>query len=132
MNKKILFPSLFTIACAIFVLIIVYSGRFHCNYSNLGKLKFHYSDVNIDETLTKEQSKRVSDIFNGKRYIDEPSCGFSEDASISFDGEIFAIASDSCRIVKIIGKDKCIELSESEIQEIHSIFEQYGGYFPCV
>lgn len=95
------------------------------------RLNYVYNDKNINVNLSADEIKTIKDMFNGKRlYNDNPSCGFTENVSISFDGMIFCVACDTCPIIK--WENKYFRISEEDREIINRIFEKYGGSFPCV
>ena len=98
-----------------------------------GTLTYVYGDRDIHVILTKEETAAVCRILNGKwMYEDNPSCGFSENISITVDGVTLALACDSCGQMKNCGNGKYVFLFPQERQTIEDIFQTYGGKFPCV
>lgn len=99
-------------------------------------LNFVYADQDIHVVLPEEEAARVIEILDGKSYdpigSGTPSCGFSKDISLSVDGHIYAIARDTCAGFQDMGNLRCATVSTDEISYIHSLFRQYGGYFPCI
>ena len=96
-------------------------------------LTFIHDGKNITEALNEEEANKLKAIFDGKAlYSDSPSCAFSEDISISFGEQVFAIACDSCNVVKDCTSGKFFKVSEREKETIIAIFKNHGGYFPCV
>ena len=85
--------------------------------------------------LTKEDAEVMFGLFDGQvLYRDDPSCGFSEEVSVSFnDGaHVFWFAQDSCPIVYYKNSDKYLSLSDREQRSLYSILKKYGFRFPCV
>ena len=99
-------------------------------------LSFDNMGENIQVTLTVDEAARVIDILDGNTYAPAftgvPACGFSEDISLTVGGRIYAIARDTCSTVKDCGKDKYFSTRDDEMTYIHTLFDKYGGYFPCV
>ena len=94
-------------------------------------LTFKYNDSNIEVSLSEKESKTIRSIFNGRNlYTDTPSCGFSEEVSIRFGDMVFCIACDNCAIIKY--NDCYFSVSDNDREVINSIFEKYGGFFPCI
>ena len=112
-----------------------------CSKTNVSKnadvtLTFLYEDKDIRVTLTEEEAEKVIDILNGKNYdpisSGVPSCGFNKNISLEVGGRIFAIACDTCNCIQDLGNLRYFEISLQDMAYIHSLFEKYGGYFPCV
>ena len=85
--------------------------------------------------LTQEEAERIFELYDGKLMVkDDPSCGFSEDVSVSInDGQhVFYIAMDGCPIVYYVNYDRYVLMSDSEQETLYSILEKYGFHFPCV
>lgn len=95
---------------------------------------FQYGDTDVINQLSDKEVEYVKDIFSGKKlYKDNLSCGFSEAVSIKFNQEkTFCIAQDTCPIVYWKEKNRYIKLSEDEKNQLYSLLEPYGFYFPCI
>jgi hypothetical protein len=107
-SDKIMIKNMKWITCVIAVVLIVgiifMLGIDKVNTTKIsnGIVCFVYLDKNISTQLEDEYEKFVKKLFNDKRlYKDNPSCGFSENASISFNNgkNIFYIAQDLCPII---------------------------------
>ncbi len=124
----------------LFILAIILSlcacSKVKINSDSDVTLAFIYGDKNINTTLTKEESEKVIDILDGSsyspRFSGTPSCGFSKDISLKVGGKIFAIANDTCNQVKDMKNLKFFSIPKEDMDYIHSLFESYGGHFPCV
>ena len=112
-----------------------------CAKTNVGihdavSLIFIYEQTHINVTLEDDAAKSVIDILNHKRYdpiwAGVPSCGFDPNISLKIGDRIFAIACDSCNIVQDLSAQKYFSVSQNEMDQIRSLFEEYGGYFPCI
>lgn len=128
----------FGVLCIIFVLVLSVCG---CTKTNLNTsadvtLTFIYGEENICIALEEEESKAVIDILNGNNYAPLssgiPSCGFNKDISLNVEGRVFAIACDTCNCVQDLGNLRFFDIPAKDMAYIHSLFEKYGGYFPCV
>lgn len=99
-------------------------------------LTFIYEDININVVLTDGEAEKVIDILDGKRYdpisFSTPSCGFSTDISLRVGNRVFPIARDTCNCVQDLSNLRYFDIPMEDIKYIHSLFEKYGGYFPCV
>ena len=135
MNKKVVAVSvtLMCIAAAV-VMYFVICRRVKFGDVNEAEIKYAYETVSVNESLTKEETETITDIFeNNFLYSDNPSCGFSQDISIVIDNDkTFCIARDTCGIIYWKEKDKYFKVSEEDIKEVHNLFENHGGKFPCV
>jgi hypothetical protein len=99
-------------------------------------LIFIYGEENINVTLEDTEAEKVIDILNGNNYTPifsgDPSCGFNKDISLEVDGRIFAIACDTCNNIQDLSNLRYFDITQEDMEYIHSLFEKYGGYFPCV
>lgn len=102
--------------------------------SSQATLKFIYGDKEIVQVLDAEDTAKMSEIFSNKPLDggSVPSCGFDEDISITFGNQTFAIACDDCAVVKDCKNNKYFDISNEDKEYIVSVFEEYGGHFPCV
>ena len=97
------------------------------------KLVFNPFGEGVSVTLTPEESARVAEIIKSAEALppgEMLTCGFSTDVSITIDDVIYCIGRDGC------GSLECgilyFNISDSDADEIHAIFEKYGGRFPCI
>ena len=100
-----------------------------------GMVVFNYLDQKVLTMLSKADEQSIRNLFHGKRlYKDNPSCGFSDDVSISFNvgSVIFLIARDTCPIVFDKSTGRYFSLSDDELSELHHLLSKYGFIFPCV
>lgn len=99
-------------------------------------LTFVYGEENVRVILDEEESERVIAIFDGKSYdpitYGVPSCGFDKNISLTVGNRVFAIACDTCNCIQDLGNLRYFDIPQEDISYIHSLFEKYGGYFPCV
>ena len=134
MRKHIIISTIATIviiALAVgFLLFSFLSPKVNISGRN-AILNYVYNDKKININLNAQESRIIKDMFNNKRlYKDNPSCGFSENVSISFGKTTFCIACDSCPIVKL--EDKYFKISKQDRKILNKIFGEYGAFFPCV
>lgn len=102
-----------------------------------GEVTYTYGEVSFTESLTEEEAAAVVQILDGKQQrsgdvFGEPACGFSEEISITVNGETFALACDDCAVVKNCGNEHYITISEEERDTLEAIFTSRGGKFPCL
>jgi hypothetical protein len=98
-----------------------------------GILVYSYGDIYIWEELYGKDVDDLLSILNGKReHTDHPACGFSEDISITISGNTFALACDSCGVVKNCTTGKYVYISDTERDVLEAMFTSRGGKFPCV
>lgn len=100
-------------------------------------LIFIYEEENINVTLTDDEAAKVIDILDGNTYdpsvlIGYPSCGFHENVALMVGTRRFAIASDTCNCIQDRSNYLYFDIPKEDMAYIHSLFEKYGGYFPCV
>ena len=127
--------------CAVFMILVVMISLWGCAKTSVEKnaditLTFHYEEENISVTLEANEAERVSAILDGNHYdplfYSIPSCGFDENISLKVGNRIFAIACDTCSCIQDLGNQRYFEIPAEDMEYIHSLFEKYGGYFPCV
>ena len=99
-------------------------------------LTFIYGEENICVTLEDDEAEKIVDILNGKIYdpisSGVPSCGFDKNISLKIGDCVFAIACDTCNCIQDLSNQKYFDIPQKDMDYIHSLFEKYGGYFPCV
>ena len=99
-------------------------------------LIFAVGDKNISEKLTEDEAARMIEILDGNSLTNRvrgiPSCSFDENVAIKIGSRTYAIALDTCGTVMETVSNKYFNISDEDIAYIHSVFEKYGGYFPCV
>ena len=127
--------AIFVALALVLVLVLFGCTRTRVNTSADVTLTFIYQEKNICVTLEEDEAKKVAVILNGNRYDPFyliPSCGFDENISLKVGGRTFAIACDTCNYVQDLGNLRFFDISKKDMEYIHSLFEKYGGRFPCV
>ena len=96
--------------------------------------RFNKKDICV--TLEDSEAEKVIDILNGNNYATVssgvPSCGFDKNISLNVGDRIFPIACDTCNCIQDLGNLRYFDISQEDMEYIHSLFEKYGGYFPCI
>ncbi len=127
--------------CALFVLLSLMLSLYACAETSVDEnadvaLTFEYGAENICVELDEAEASKVIAILNGKTYDSifsgVPSCGFSENISLKVGNQTFAIACDTCSYIQDLGNLKFFSVPKEDMNYIHSLFEAYGGYFPCI
>lgn len=122
------------------VVILMLTAGCGCAKTSVGAnsevtLTFIYGGKDIHTALSDEEAEKVIAILDGNIYdpvsAGVPSCGFDKDISFTVDGRVYAIACDTCNCIQDLGNEKFFTVSEEEIEYIHTLFEHYGGSFPC-
>lgn len=117
----------------VFAALLCGCSRGNSSESDTAMGKFVYGDKNISVIISEEDAAVLSEIFQGKLlYSDSLSCGFTENVSVSLDGQTYCIANDNCGIVYIIEKDRYFNIDDEENETLRSLLEEYGFSFPCV
>ena len=122
----------------ILVLLISICGCSKTSVSNNADvtLSFVYGDDNIRVTLEDDEAEKVIDILNGNDYnpisSGTPSCGFDKSICLQVGGRVFAVACDTCNCIQDLGNLRYFDIPKEDMDYIHSLFEKYGGYFPCI
>ncbi len=127
---------------AVLLILVILFSLYACSKTRVNAnqdvtLLFIYDDKNITATLTDEEAAKVIEILNGNTYdptflIGSPSCGFWNTVALKVGDRTFSIASDTCNCIRDLGNLRYFDIPEEEMAYIHSLFEKYGGYFPCV
>ena len=125
----------------IFLIIAVVFSLCSCSKTSITNhadvaLTFIYSEESIHITLNEDEAETVINILNGNKYdpisSGVPSCGFDKNISLNVGGRVFAIACDTCNYIQDLGNLRYFDIPQEDMDYIHSLFEKYGGYFPCV
>ena len=122
----------------IFLLIVSMCActQTHLSQNQTVTLIFIHGDENINIMLEDGAAKKVIDILDGNPYSPifsgVPSCGFDKDVSIKIGNRVFAIACDTCNCIQDLGNMRYFDIRQADMDYIHSLFEEYGGYFPCI
>lgn len=127
------------VICSLMLIFVVFA-LCGCSQTSLDKnapvtLTFIYGEENITVQLPDEEAAKVIEILDGNSYdssFGAPSCGFDKNISIKVADQVFAIARDTCKYVQDLDNLKYFNVSQEDIEYIHSLFEKYGGYFPCI
>lgn len=97
------------------------------------RLDYENGDVRVHKQLSAEDARRVGEMLGGKLLLwDEPSCGFSQNASLSAGGRTYCIACDTCPVIQDFQSGKYFGISEEEREELDALLKRYGAIFPCV
>ena len=125
----------------VLMILVVLVSICGCSKTSVNKnsdvtLTFIYGEENISVTLEDDEARKVVNILNGNNYdpfsFSVPSCGFDKDISLKVGGRTFAIACDTCNCIQDFGNLRYFDIPKEDMEYIHSLFEKYGGYFPCV
>lgn len=124
------------ILSAILLLSVAGCGQtqMQINDPSQATLKFIYADKEIVQVLDADDTAKIVEMFSGKALDGNstPSCGFDDDISITFGNQVFAIACDDCAVVKDCKSNKYFDITSEDKEYLVSLFEEYGGFFPCV
>lgn len=125
----------------VLMILVVLVSICGCSKTSVNKnldvtLTFIYGEENISVTLEDDEAGKVVNILNGNNYdpisFAVPSCGFDKNISLKVGGRTFAIACDTCNSIQDLGNLRYFDIPQEDMDYIHSLFEKYGGYFPCV
>ena len=126
---------------ALLIILVVMVSICGCSQTRVNKnsdviLTLIFGDKDICVTLEDSEAEKVIDILNGNNYAPVssgvPSCGFDKNISLNVGDRIFAIACDTCNCIQDLGNLRYFDISQEDMEYIHSLFEKYGGYFPCI
>ena len=125
----------------VLIILVVLFSLCSCSETSVSKnsevtLTFIYGEKNIRVTLEDDEAEKVINILNGNNYdpvsFGVPSCGFDKNISLKIGGRTFAIACDTCNCIQDLGNLRYFDIPKEDLEYIHSLFEKYGGYFPCI
>ena len=125
----------------VLMILVVLVSICGCSKTSVNKnsevtLTFIYGEENIRVTLEDDEARKVVNILNGNNYdpisSGVPSCGFDKNISLKVGGRTFAIACDTCNSIQDLGNLRYFDIPQEDMDYIHSLFEKYGGYFPCI
>ena len=126
---------------AVLMILVVLFLICGCSKTSVNKnsdvvLTFVYEEENISVILEDDEAGKVINILNGNNYgpfsFGVPSCGFDKNISLEVGGQTFAIACDTCNCIQDLSNLRYFNIPKEDMEYIHSLFEQYGGYFPCI
>jgi hypothetical protein len=139
MNRKIAILSLTFLMMIIGGALLVNAFRptVTTSFATGVTLKYKYIDKDIEETITDPEIIRdLSEILTGRLYTDNPSCGFSQDISITFFNEekilIIYPALDGCPIMRSGDSNRYFKITEQARTNLDLILEKYGFIFPAI
>lgn len=98
-------------------------------------LTFRYGETNITLELPQEEAARVREILERREadpFSGIPSCGFTPDVSLSVGGSVFCLACDTCNFLREGIAGAFCTISREDMEYLHTLFGQYGGFFPCI
>lgn len=133
MSKKRKITVILLIVLAVALAMHMRRNMVRLGNADCGVLTYSYGDIYIWEELYGKDVADVVEILNGKlEHNDNPACGFDDEISITIGGRTFALACDSCGVVKDCTTGKYIYISDGERDILESLFTSRGGKFPCV
>ncbi len=135
MKKRIVLYWLFLLLFIILLLgFVIIKNVVNISTTKTAQVVFVYGNISTHEKITDEELLFLKKMFSGKiMYVDNPSCGFSEQISIVFDeSQTFCIACDTCPVIYWKEKDRYFRLATKEKDELYRFLEKYNCSFPCV
>ena len=98
-------------------------------------LIYHNAYADFEVTLEEKEARMVRAILNWSIGIYDPgtaACGYGENVSIKVGDRQYGLACDGCTGFKDLESQHDYMLSSGSWGIIVSLFEKYGGRFPCV
>lgn len=135
MMKKKTIALLVSVAIIFLLGIILWKvNSVNMDFAQQGELIFIYGDSNINKTLSAEELKVLTDMFEGKLlYNDSPSCEFSEEIAVKInDSQTFCFAQDTCPVIYWMEKDKYFRITEKQKEQLYEYLWKCGFVFPCL
>lgn len=109
-------------------IVIDYEGNATLRFSSMTA----GDDTKFTQILTEEETLSVKAFLSAwKRFPTEVGCPFTEEISIAFGGQVFAIAWDDCPNVRLTNSDNTYEyyeINEEGRDYITALFEKYADY----
>lgn len=132
-SKKLAFVSLLLV---VQVLLSCGCSRTNVNVNTNVRLKYYVNETQTDVILTKEEAASVIEILDDQEYFSflsgVPGCGFDKNVSLQVGNRVYAVACDKCNVVQDLGNLRFFDIPQKDMEYIHSLFEKYGGHFPCI
>ena len=124
------------------LILVVVLSLYTCSKTRLRAnqdvtLIFVYEDKNINVLLPEDEAAKVIEILNSNPYdpsilVGYPSCGFDQNIALKVGNRHFAVACDTCNCIQDGLTRMYFDIPKEDMAYIHSLFEKYGGYFPCI
>ena len=114
-----------------------FSMRVDSGFATEVLLEYRYADKDISVKITDEDDVlSLKQILNGHTFVDSPACGFTTNVSVTMASDsksiVFCPACDGCPLVLVSDIGRYIKISDAAREELDSILERYGAFFPCV
>jgi hypothetical protein len=133
--KKFIPLILFAIISAI-ILFIFSAKNIEIPESSEVVLIYNYTDTEIYINIyDKNEIMELKTLLSGNVIKDNPSCGFSENISITFIGDknlMLCPALDGCEKIRIDTTNKYISISKDNRKKLDAFLSKYGFKFPSV
>ena len=104
---------------------------------NFGPVMLHYEDIVTGENSTvfvsRKEAKEIKNIMNTKSYsgVFPTSCGYDMNVAVTIGFRHYLVAMDGCTGISLpIGTS--FDISDENMDRLHSIFEKYDMHFPCI
>jgi len=121
----------FAIALSVFLLLSL-AGCNRISIHHQGNATLNYfgnvkgNNVELTQTLTEGETQVVKKYLNLARYChDGAGCPFDENISIAFGDQVFAIATDDCPTIWVVGSNDYYTISDAGRSYIISLFQKY-------
>ena len=128
----IILAAIVTVAVAI-LLIVLFCRRTNIPASSCAVLKYRQKEKSVVLEMTKEDSEELRRLLNHRfLYYDNPSCGFTQGVSISFDDSVYCFACDGCNVIYDCESQMYFTIKQTEYDGLADILLRYGLTFPCI
>ncbi len=87
-----------------------------------------YDEQDIHIILPDDEADQIRKAMNGNLFYlfpGTPACGFTKDYSFKIGNNFYAIAIDKCNTIMECESERYFDVSEEEINYIHSLFQKY-------
>ena len=104
---------------------------------NLGPVMLHHEDIVTGENSTvfvsREEAKEIKNMMNTKSFSGAfpTTCGYDMNVAVTIGFRHYRVAMDGCTGLSLpIGTS--FDISDANMEKLHSIFEKYDMHFPCI
>lgn len=126
------------LAAVLTVMLLLLSGCSRIRIDDTGNATLRYSSMTagdgakFTQLLTGEETLRVKEFLSaGKHLPTEVGCPFTEEISVAFGGQLFAIGWDGCPTVRLASSDgtyEYYEISQEGLDYITALFKKYTNW----
>lgn len=131
--KNQIFFILITIFVLLLSFILVSCRRTSVPYAKRAELRYQIGGETVSTEISDNDTQHIRSILSNRiLYRDNPSCGFTQNVSISFDGKVYCFACDGCSIIQDFDAGRYFSLDDTLYKTVIEILSKYGLSLPCI